>query len=218
VEPLFSSLVVGLVPQPRQTQPGSFTKEELQRVFVDVTRSYAYAQFAFLPIDGGAQLLNSPDDRVLIQPMLFQVVTEVDLTAERARQKASDVLSTISGRLGVDGFFQTGIKVVARVLAPGQNPDARAFVSDQLMGTGRAEELGPTFFGGGVKYRSFKEAEGCEENLLIEPLVADTENKHLWVDYDVQRHRPVQGLETVAEWIDEAFEFIRGPTMALLEV
>jgi hypothetical protein len=216
MQPLFRNLVVGVAPQPRKMPPTPFTKEELQRCFFDVTRSYPYSQFAFLPIDGGAQLLNGPEDRVLIQPGLLQLLTPVELTAELARQKAVDVFSAIAERLQLAAFVQTGIKVVAHVVAPGENPDARMFVSERLMGGSRADELGASFFGGGVKYRSL--ASSCEQNLLVEPLIADEENKHLWLDYDMQRRESTDTLDKVGEWIDDAFDFIRGPAMSLLEV
>ena len=216
VDPLFRSLVVGVVPAPRPAQAQAFTKEELQRTFFDVTKAYAFSQFAFLPIDGGAQLVNGPDDRILIQPGLIQILTPVELTAERARQKAVDLLRIMSTRLAIDGFQQVGLKVVAHVLAPGSTPDARQFVSHRLMSGDRADELGPTFFGGGVKYRSISER--MEQNLLVEPLIADTDNKHLWIDYDVQRAEPADDTEAVGAWIDEAFDFVRGPVMTILEV
>lgn len=207
--------MVGLVPQPRQVPPAPFDKEDLQRVFFDVNRVHSYSQFAFLPGESGAQLTNSLEDRVLVTPGLVQLVLPVPMTGERARQTAVDVFKAVCERLKLDQFIQAGIKIVAHFSAPGEHPDARAFVSERLMaGSERVAELGPDFFGGGVKYRRI--AGEREDNLLIEPWVAD--NQFIWVDYDVQRMGPFAGLDGVSEWIDDAFEFVRGPAKAILEV
>lgn len=214
MEPLFQHLIVGLVPLPRENPPAPFRREDLQRVFADVGRDYPYQQFSFLPSDAGAQLANSPEDAVMIQPGLLQVRTPV-MTAEHARQKADAILEAVARRLELREFLGCGIKVVANVAAPGGAPDAKSFVTLQLMKPGeQAEELGPGFFGGGIKYRRIDGQERMEEVLLIEPLVAD--NSLLFIDYDVQRGGPLQGLDEVPSWIDEAFEFVRGPTMTIL--
>ena len=220
MEPLFKSLVVGLVPQPRQVPPAPFEKEELQRVFFDVNRVRPYSQFAFLPADSGAQMNNGLEDRILITPGLLQVVIPVSLTSERAREASADVLRAIVERLKLEQYIQCGIKVVAHAAAPGERPDARAFVAEQLMiGGDRAAELGPDFFGGGVKFRRIIEGrhvgEGGEANLLIEPFVAD--NQYIWIDYDIQRIGGFDDLDDVSEWVDDAFGFVKGPVMALLE-
>ncbi len=73
MEALFKSAVVGLVPQPTQVPPAPYRREDLHRVFGDINRDYPYQQFGFLPGDAGAQLVNGPDDTVMIQPALLQV-------------------------------------------------------------------------------------------------------------------------------------------------
>jgi hypothetical protein len=215
MEALFRHLVVGVVPQPRQVPPAPFRNEDLQRVFTEVGRDYPYQQFSFLPGEGGAQLANSPEDVVLIQPGLLQVRTPV-MTPEQARQKVVTIMEAVAKRLELREFLACGIKVVSHVPAPGGQPDAKAFVTQQLMKPGeQAEDLGPGFFGGGIKYRRFDEAEGLmEEVLLIEPFVGD--NAYLFIDYDVQRRAPFRGLDELSGWIDDAFEFVRGPTMTIL--
>lgn len=215
MEPLIRNFVVGLVPQPTQLPPAPFGREALQRAFFDVTQHHSYQQFAFTPGDTGAEFANSPADGVTIQPQLLQVRCEVDLTAERAREKVVDVVTAVSRRLSIESFLQLGIKVIAHVPAPGEAPSARAFVGDQLMrGTDHADELGPQFFAGGVKFRSI-EGDGLHERvLLIEPFVGD--DSYIFIDYDVQLRTPatVKGL---GDAIDEAVGFVRGPTMRVLE-
>ncbi len=217
MEPLFRVLVVGVVPQPTQVPPQPFDREDLQRIFIEVSRSYPYSQFGFLPADQGAQFLNPPDDRVMVQPGLLQVSTPVDSTAERGREKAVTVLRVIAERLKLSQFLQLGIKVVAHVAAPPEG--ARDFVAGRLMmgQTERLKDLGPDFFGGGVKFRRIgTQAQAHrEEVLLIEPLVVD--NDFMWVDYDVQSLGLFQGLDSLGSEIDNAFNFVRDETMTILK-
>jgi hypothetical protein len=218
-EPLFKALVVGLVPQPRQLPPAPYPREDLQRLFVDVTREYSYQHFEFLPGEAGAQLVNSQEDRVVVQPGLLQLQLPVELTPDAARERAVWIARTVADRLQVEGFLQCGIKVVSHVAAPGDSPNAKEFISHRLMrGAEQAAELGAGYFGGGVKFRRIDEDQGREENLLIEPFIRD--NRYVFVDYDVARsatHQPFRGLDEVASWLDNAFAFVRGPTMSLLE-
>ena len=217
MEPLFKNVVVGLVPQPRQIPPPPFRKEDLQRLYVDITRDYPYQQFSFLPADAGAQLVNPPEDAVVIQPGLLQIQAKIELTTEAVREKCMAVFRATVERLNIESFLQCGIKVVAHVAAPGASPDAKAFVAQQLMqGQERVEELPAGFFGGGVKYRRL-DAER-EDNLLIEPFIHD--NEFVFIDYDVARvvtGQPFQGIDHVATWLDEDFSFVSGHAMSLLQ-
>ena len=220
-EPIYKHLVVGLVPLqsqvPQQTQ---YPREALQRLYFDVTRDHSYQQFVFLPGEVGAHFANSPDDVLRVEPGLIQMQTPVDMTKERAREKAATVIKTAFNRLGIATFVQCGIKVVAHVTAPGAQPDAQAFMSERLMpGSERIEELGPGFFGGGVKFRRIDLQAGQEDNLLIEPFIGD--NAFLFVDYDVARsavREPLTNLGDLATWLDEAFAFVEHQAMSLLEV
>jgi hypothetical protein len=215
MEPLFRSLVVGLVPQPTQVPPTPFDRESLQRIFIDVSRSYPYAQFGFLPADQGAQFLNPPEDRVMVQPGLIQVAAPLESTAERGREKAVAVLRVIAERLSLHNFVVCGIKVVAHVPAPEEG--AREFVQSRLMSgqTDHLAELGEGFFGGGVKFRRFDLERPQETVLLVEPLVND--DTFIFVDYDHQRAMPFIEVDPIGSWIDEAFDFVRGPVMAILK-
>ncbi len=215
MEPLFTHLVVGVVPLPTQNPPFAFDKEALQSVYLEVSRAVPYTQFAFLPADQGAQLLNPPEDRVLLQPGLLQVGTPVDSTAERAREKASTVLVKSAEILDLTGFLQMGIKVLANVPAP--EDGAREFVGNRLMKgiSTHLDVLGGGFFGGGVKFRKFDGDANEEEILLIEPLVSD--DHFIWVNYDRQQVGQTIGLDHLSDSIDEAFNFVRGPAMRILE-
>lgn len=221
MDPLFKALVVALVPQPRQLPPPPFDAEDLQRVFMDVSRAYPYQGFGYLPGGLGAQLQNGPEDTVMLQPGLFQVNARMDgeavLTVEGATDKAMTILRIASDRLGATAFLQCAVKVVAHVSAPGPQPDAKSFVTERLMrGEDHAKELGAEFFGAGVKFRRIHEAQ--EETLLIEPFVQD--NTMVFVDFEATRAgipQALRNLDDVATWIADAFSFVSGPTMTLLD-
>lgn len=216
MDPLFRSLAVALVPQPRQPQPSAPDRETLQRVYFDVNRVRPYSQFSFLPGDSGAQMTNGPQDRIVVTGQLIQYFGTVDSTAGRAREVAIEVLRAISERMKFGHFVQTGITVIAHVPAPGERPDAREFVKEQLLkGSPSPEELGADFFTGGLKFRRLHEDGTGGAELSIEPLLDD--NAYLWVNYNVQTAVPVQELDPVASAIDDAFAFVAGPTMSILE-
>lgn len=215
MDALFRNLVVGVIPQPSQFPPAPFDRERLQRAYMEVSRVHPYEQFGFLPADQGAQFLNPPEDRVLVQPGLLQVVTPLESTPERGREKVIAVLRTLGERLTIAQFVQCGVKVVAHVPAP--EGGARAFVADRLMSgqQERLEELGPGFFGGGVKYRRYDASARREAVLLIEPLLSD--DNFIWIDYDYQTVMPFDDLALVGQTIDEAFDFVRVRAMKVLE-
>jgi hypothetical protein len=218
MEPLFRNLVIGLVPQMRQIPPSPFDRETLQRAFVDVNRVKPFSQFVFLPGDSGAQMLNSQEDRLVLTPQLVQYFATVDSTVGRTREVALEVLKTVADRLKLDLFVQIGVDVTGHAPAPGDRPDARLFLREQLLkGSTHADELGADFFAAGIKFRRFDDpaTPTKDENLSIEPLLLD--NSYLWINYSVQRVETVKDLDVVAEWIDDAFNFVSGPTMTILE-
>jgi hypothetical protein len=220
VEPLFSALIVGLVPQPMQVPAPPFERDALQKVFFEVSRDFPYSQFGLLPGDQGAQLLNPPHDRVLLQPALLQVQSPIgsgttEVTAERAREKAVRVLRVAAERLEVQHFLSCGIKVTALVPAP--ESGARDFVATKLFSQAeRIDVLGPGFFGGGIKVWRFEDGQKVEV-LLIEPLLSD--DQYIYVDYDLSRTPvgAITDLDDLADWIDLAFRFVSDKTIMFLE-
>lgn len=60
MEPRYRSLLVALVPQPKQMPLPPFDKAALQAVFAEVTETYPYQGFGFTPDDRGAQFGNGP--------------------------------------------------------------------------------------------------------------------------------------------------------------
>jgi len=210
-EPLFRSVVVGIVPQPREIPPAPFEREDVQRLFADLNREHPYQQLAFAPGDIGARFTRSPDDFVSIEPGLIQIQMPVSMTTQLATDRVVSLLRTAFARLALDQVLQCGIKIIANVAVP----DAKSFVSDRLMRADQVKELGPGFFGGGVKFRRIEE--GREDNLSLEPFVRD--NGFLYVDYDVLRvavDGPMAGLDQLGSLLDEAFSFVGNEAVALL--
>lgn len=219
VEPRYRSLTVMLVPQPRQMPPPAFDRDELQRIFADVGRHYPYQAFSFTANNRGAQFHNGPEDAVELRPAAFQIDAKMDgpepLTGPMAADKASKVFKIAADRLKIEAFLQCGIELEASVDAP--NDDAKLFVAEQLMHDGeQASELGPDYYGGGVRFRRLVPPPPGEDNLTVEPDVND--NSLVFVSFNRTRIAatgPIL-LDQMAEWVSESFDFISGPTMSLL--
>jgi hypothetical protein len=117
VEPRYKSLMVALVPQPRQMPPPPFDKDALQRVFAEVIQRHPYQSFGFLPTGRGAQFGNSPEDGVELRPALFQIQARMDdadlLTGPMAVDKVNAIFGIAAERLNVAAFLQCAIQVIA---------------------------------------------------------------------------------------------------------
>lgn len=213
--------MVALVPQPRQMPLPPFDTGDLQRIFADVGHKYPYETFEYIFDRRGAQFSNGPEDLVELRPAVLRIQARMDatelLTAGMAQDKASWILKTAADRLKITAFLQCAVQVIASVSAP--NDDAKRFVAEQLMrDIDQAAELGPDYFGGGVRFRRIRSDGPGEDNLTVEPDVADSSLVYL----DHQRSRiamgPVEpfGFDQLSSWVGEAFEFLSGPTMQLL--
>jgi hypothetical protein len=213
--------VVAVQPQPRQMPLPPFDKGDLQRIFADVGLKYPYEMFGYIFEGRGAQFNNGPEDVVELRPALLRVQAKMDgsdlLTASMAEDKAMWILKTATERLKVPAFIQCAIQILASVSAP--NDDAKHFVAERLMhDTEQAAELGPDYFGGGVRFRRIRQDTPGEDNLTVEPDLND--NSLVYLDH--QRARLAMGpaepfdLSQVSTWVNEAFEFLAGPTMQLL--
>jgi hypothetical protein len=219
MEPRYQSLMVALVPQPRQMPPPGFDKDELQRIFSDVIRHHSYQSFEFIFDGRGAQFSNGENDLVELRPALLRVQAKMDglevLPAPSAAEKAERIFKIASERLQLERFLQCAIQVVAFIDAP--SGDAQAFVAEHLLKDGeQAKVLGPEFFGGGVRFRRLRPLEGGEDSLSIEPSVHD--NSLVFLEYQVNRSATASPLtlpETAA-WTSDALDFLAGPTIQLL--
>ena len=214
--PLYRTLLIGVVPKARQYPPPPFETEDLQRAFLEITKAYSYSQFGLLPAEGGAQLSNGSDDVLLIQPGSFHLTTPIT-TTERTCEKAVDLFKVLANRFETQVFVQSGINVLAHVPVP-DGGDPVAFLSQRLLGGGeRASRLGPRFNEAGVKFRAASAESGDlqEEYLLVEPLIES--EKDLWVSYNVVRVKEF-GLDQISEWLRDAFSFVGGQAMEILEV
>jgi hypothetical protein len=228
MDPLFNSLILQLVPQPRQMPLPPFDRDALQRIFSELIHRYPYQAFGFTPNGRGAIFQNGPEDAVELRPAEFKIQIKLDgaepLFALTAEQKASAVLELAAKHLDVETFLQCGVQIIAHAAVPGEHPDAKAFVAEHLMKRNdQATHLGENYFAGGVRFRRVDEqTDGAqadtagEDSLAIEPFLQD--NTLVYLDYQVARvatQRPIR-LEDLSRWIIEAFEFLSGPTMSLL--
>jgi hypothetical protein len=221
MEPLFKNLVVMLAPQLRQMPPAPLNPNDLQLIFQEVRQKYPYQTMAFTPDQRGVVFQNDPEDMVELRPAQIQIQAKFDgpepLVASTAEEKVMAILKAACNRLDMETFVQCGIKVIALAAVPGNNPDAKEFVSTTLMrDVDQANVLGPGYFGGGIRFRKLRDDQSGEDSIAIEPFVLD--NSMIYLDYEKARgavHEPIR-LDQVSTWIEEAFEFVSGPTMTML--
>ena len=221
MEPLLKSLMIQLGPQPRQMPPAPLDHEHLQRIFSEVIRAYPYQSFAFTPDQRGAVFANGPEDQVELRPAQLLIQTRLDgpepLGGDGAQRKAMTILKAACSRLEMEHFLQCGIEIVALAAVPGNSPDAKVFVAENLMhDADQADALGPNYFGAGVRFRRLEPEESGEDSVAIEPYLQD--NAMLYLDHQkarVARERPIE-LNHVSEWISDGFDFLTGATMTLL--
>jgi hypothetical protein len=219
VELHFKTLTLALVPQPRQMPVPPFDRDELQRIFAEVGRHHSYQSFEFIYNGRGAQFQNGEDDLVELRPALLRVQAKMDgpdlLTASMAEAKAVQIVKIASERLQIEAFLQCVVHVIASVGAP--DGDAQKFVGDHLLkDADQAAELGPDYFGGGVRFRRLRPEEGGEDNLSIEPDVND--NSLVYLSHQIAR-AAITGpltLDQASTWVGEGLNFVEGPSMQLL--
>lgn len=210
--------MLALQPQPREMPPPPFAKDKLQGVFADVIRHHSYQSFGFTPNGRGALFKNSDDDIVELRPALLRIDAKMDgddvLTSGAAKEKAARIIKIAADRLKIEAFLQCAVQVIGSIDAPGD--DARGFVGKHLLRDAeQASVLGEEYFAGGVRYRRLRPSEG-EDNLSVEPDVND--NALVYLDHHISRAAvtgPIE-LDDAERWIGEAFDFLKGPTMALL--
>lgn len=222
MEPLYKSLVVQLAPQLRQMPPAPLDQNDLQLIFADVRRSYPYQAFSFTPDGRGAIFQNGPEDSVELRPAQLQVVLKLDgpepYVPASAEDKAMTILKCAVSRLEMEAFVQCAVKLVALAAVPGENPDAKEFVAKKLMrDIEHPNVLGHGYFGGGIQFRKIKDDGSGTDQIAIEPYLED--NAMIWLDHEKVRGAVTEAirLEHVSSWIEEGFEFLKGPTMNLLE-
>jgi hypothetical protein len=218
MEPRYKSLMLALQPQPREIPPPPFPQDKLQEIFAEVIRHHSYQSFGFTPNGRGALFKNSDDDVVELRPALLRVAAKMDsddvLTSGAAQEKAMRIVKIAAAHLKIEAFLQCAVQVIGSMDAPGG--DARAFLGGHLLRNNeQASTLGDGYFGGGVRYRCLYPGEG-EDNLSVEP---DVNNNSLIFLAHHKERAGVTGPITVDDaetWIGEAFDFLKGPTMALL--
>src|SRR6266702_4519943 len=136
MEPLYKSLVIQLSPQLRQMPPAPLDQNDVQLIFAEVRRSYAYQAFSFTPDQRGAIFQNGPEDSVELRPAQLQLLLKLDgpepLVPESAERKAMAILKSACSRLEMEAFVQCAVQMVALAAVPGDNPDAKEFVAKTL--------------------------------------------------------------------------------------
>lgn len=189
------ALVVGVFVPPAMPGQGQVTADKLNRIWSDVAPSHGYTQFQMSPDQSAANFLGaSPEIGVTIQPPLLQVrdllgTSGRPLMPDDAASRAEEIIKTIARNLGVNQFFNLGIKIVYHAAHPAN--DARGFILNQILSHG-GEGLGDLSLGGdlwgGVKFVT-AHPDGGEYTLQLEPVRAD-DLKSLFIDVDAQYPGP----------------------------
>lgn len=173
--------VVGVLAPPGQE---SVSIDKLNYVWSDLAGQQRFTSYNLSP-DQTQAVLSGPSDALRIGLPLIQVEQTMRFPVGEHASVAEETLKTVSTRLGIQQFFNLGVKFVynAQVL----NNDARAFILRNLLQAGESDGLDRLKVGGGiwggVKYVA--DAADREISVSIEPLHAD-DMKSLFVDVNAQ--------------------------------
>lgn len=218
VDSLPQGLIVGLVLP--QAPPGvelpdlpEITFELLSALFSELALSQGYRNFQSEP--NGSFLIYGPNvnDKLVVQAGLVQVSDPVAEGAQRAADRAGQVIKSVVGHLGIIHVLQLGVKWVFHVPCP---DGARKFALERLART-TEEQLDDLAMGApvwpGVHYMSVSDAQGTQWSVRIEPLLAD--DAFLFVEVDTGfSNVQVPGIR---ETIGRVLEYAQGPVMAHID-
>lgn len=215
MESVPQGLVLGLVLP--QAPPGvelpelpEITFERLSALFSELALSQGYRNFQNPP-DGSCLIYGlNANDKLMIRPGLVQVTDPAAEGAQRAADRASQVIKAAITHLGIVNILQLGVKWVFNVPCP---EGARHFALEKLART--TEELLEDLAVGssvwaGVHYMTTSEEKSAQYSIRVEPLLAD--DAFLFVNVDTGFSN-VQ-IAAIGETIREVLAYAQGPVMA----
>lgn len=209
------ALIIGVFAAVQPTPSQTVTTEKLNRIWAEVAPRHGYRQLQLGPDGSAAQFFGATsDDGATIQLPLIQVRESITYGAANAADDAQDILKAIAANLGIEQFFNLGIKHVFHVPVP--DNDARGFVMRRLVGKEQGDleglERGGSLWSG-LKY-GVTEADEVQYTLVIEPWLAD--NRFIFLDLDAAFPGPVT-LEAVKDRARDAEQYASGPVKAYLD-
>ncbi len=214
-------LVVGValpVAPPGFQIPGTpeITFDRLNHIFGEVATAFGYRNFQSAPEGNTAQIFGAtPEQLINVQPGLIQVQEPIELSPERAAEKAQKVVKIAAKHLGLGQIFGFGIKWISHL--PITSNDARAFVIDHIYSQSD-EALSALGLGGhqwaGMKYVTQAVDSNVQYTLVIEPLHADP--TQLFIDVDAN-YGPGVGLDDIEAKAGEVLEYVRVPVKNYLD-
>lgn len=211
-------LVVGLVLP--QAPPGielpelpQITFERLSALFSELALSQGYRNFHNAP-DGSCQIYGlKVNDKLVIQPGLVQVTDPAAEGAQRAAEKADQVIKAAVTHLGIEYILQLGVKWIFNVPCP---EGARQFALKKLARATEEQlqdlDIGTSVWAG-VHYMSTSEERSAQYSVRIEPLLAD--DAFLFVDVDTgfsNVHIPAIG-----KTIRDVLAYAQGPVLGHID-
>src|SRR6266540_581975 len=184
------ALVVGVFAAVQPTAGQPVTSEKLNRIWAEVAPRHGYRQLQLAPDGSAAQFFGAtPEDGATIQLPLIQVRESITYGASNAADEAQDILKAIATNLGINQFFNLGIKHIFHVTVA--DNDARGCVMRRLVGKEEADlerlQRGGSLWSG-LKY-GVTGADGAQYTLVVEPFLAD--NRFIFVDLDAAFPGPV---------------------------
>lgn len=222
MDPRYKKLAVAIVPQPREVPLPPFDHDTLQALFSEIGKDFPFQTFEYIFDRRGAKFSNAENDFVELRPAQLQVSARMDgpdlLTAEMAASKVKRILQTAIDKLGIPGFLQCAVQVVAVVPIPDSSPDAKAFLADRLMGGVNMSALGDDYFGSTVLLRRLNEDPPEQDSLTVEPFFQDT--SFIFLNHEMTRTaggQPLTDVDQIDTWVGEAFDFVDRPVMQLLD-
>lgn len=189
--------------------------QKLNAIWSEVTSTYDYRQLQISADRTAGVFVGASDtEGVTIQLPLLQVRSVIELTPEIAAEKAFDIFRIVSRHIGVQQFYNLGIRHIFH--APAPDGDGRGMILHRMMGKTQKDLdslQGGEQMAGGLRFFLYPPTGGLY-TLVIEPLFADT--KFLYLDLDAQFNEPITDLEMVKTRAGEASAYLRGAVHSYL--
>ena len=200
-----ASLGVTVVFPPVPHIQSEMTNENFTDIFRSLTRSFDYSNLSFQP--GGAKIESENKSRIMILKDRIQLEERISVYYGESSRKFSEILGEITEKLKI----QMLVLQINRLNATWDiGGSAVNFIMDQMlrMTMERMKLLCPERMGGvGLKFLGHDPVKGERHDVTIEPDPSSPNVMRFIVDHHFMK--PLTGMETVRERIDESYNLSR---------
>lgn len=182
--------------------PIALQRNDLTRLYSEITERYDYSSFAFLP--DGARMAHL-EDELIIQPSRVQITETVPVHFNITKEKALDLYRRIAERLGIRQYLAFGTKLIA--FQPADGPFSSAtFIEKNVLKIDPAQLdlLGDGRRGTGMRANFHKDQAIYE--LRIEPFFMDL--SQIYIELDAQFPQPFTDLSGLEPLMDKAYGYL----------